>query len=120
MDTVQLAMFLEVAQAVARQSKITEHAAIIVCLVVMLAMISLLMLVLWWLRVIIFLILLFRITQMSPGPLKSRVQALLHHHRSNRAQSEPGQIVEVVDSGAVGILAGHEDASITRRSPPES
>ncbi|MCJ1433162.1 hypothetical protein MMC27_002521 [Xylographa pallens] len=119
MDTVRLATFLEVAQVVARQSKITEHAAIIVCLVVMLAMISLLMLVLWWLRIIIFLILLFRITQMSPDPLKGRVQALLHRHRSNRAQLEPAQVLEVVDSGAMELLANHEDALITRRSPSE-
>ena len=92
MDTARLAVFLEVPRTVARYSKITEHAAIIVCLVLMLAMISLLMLVLWWLRIIIFLILLFRTTQMFPGLMKGTVQALLHRHENSRAQLEAEQI----------------------------
>ncbi|MCJ1379946.1 hypothetical protein MMC17_003049 [Xylographa soralifera] len=120
MDTVRLAAFLEVARRVARYSKITEHAAIIVCLVVMLAMISLLMLLLWWLRIIIFLILLFRITQLYPGPLEGRFQGVLRRHKTSRAQLEPGQVVDVVDSRAVEILAGHEEALITMGTPTES
>ncbi|MCJ1290681.1 hypothetical protein MMC34_002223 [Xylographa carneopallida] len=114
MDAVGLAAFLDVARMVARQSKITENAAIIVCLVVMLAMISLLMVVLWWLRIIIFLGLFFRITQMFPAPSVRRLQTSLPLHETSRAQLQHGQIVEVVDSGAGEIPAGHEDTLIAR------
>jgi len=117
MDTIYLTKFLEVARSVGKQSKITEHAAIIVCLVLVLAMISLLMLLLWWLRVIIFLVLLFRITQMYSGSVKGGVQALVHRHKPSGVQLEPRQIVELDDKGGAGILASHEDISITMGKP---
>ncbi|MCJ1283947.1 hypothetical protein MMC26_003278 [Xylographa opegraphella] len=120
MDTGQLAAFLEVSRTVARHSKITEQAAIIVCLVVLLAMISLLMLALWWLRVIVFLILLSHFTQMFPAPFTARMQALLHRQESRRAPLQPERPVKVADSGAVERRADQEDCLITRQVPMAS
>ncbi|MCJ1404346.1 hypothetical protein MMC11_007571 [Xylographa trunciseda] len=120
MDTVHLTAFLELARNLAQQSKISEQAAIIVCLVLVLAMISLLLLLLSWLRIIICLVLFFRITQMYAGPAKGGVQALLRGYKTGVAQLQNGQLTEASVSDTLDILAGHQDVLMPRPVSRES
>ena len=112
MDTIPLTVFLEMVRRVAQHTKITESAAMIVCLVIMLATISLLILLLSWLRIIIFLILFFRTTQLYSSPLIGGVQTLLHRLNTSERSSGQGLIVEVDDSDDTDLPTGCQEASM--------